>query len=159
MPRRYICRRVWSYPTPIHNSTVTTKLVFTGALLAACVLAVGCPQSIHVGLREPARVENLTFVIGDQRTRTEDLRSIDGLAVNTCTSAGHERRWSAFRPSGVERQVLNTIPYGEAPPGWQTTLGPLLLNPGCYSFSVSGEPGLAGSFVFEVDSSGNARSR
>jgi len=125
--------------------------VRTASALTLLLLALpGCTLPNRVSVAPGATRDSLVFVFSGE-TGSADMRVVYGLTVQRC--AGDLVFWTIV--GNGTKFLPDRVRYGQAVPGFATTVGPVPLTAGCYRVIVSAAPPL----TFDVGPDGVVRLR
>jgi hypothetical protein len=112
-----------------------SPLAFIGTLAL-----LACPERNAVWVEDGSTAMNLTFGVGRFRDgRGPALSDLPVFGVRQCLTGDESEVvvWQISRGDSLPA-VPTRIRYGEPPPGYNTTVGPRDLVPGCYEAFILG---------------------
>src|SRR5262245_51414128 len=121
-----------------------TMLIVTAS--AGLLFVAGCPQKSAVWIGANSNASHLVFRLATRRNGTKAPMT-SNFTVRSCENSS-KRYWTVSIIDGSGH--LDSIVYGQRPPGFAVDHGPTTLEPGCYRASSSGA-----TVEFAVDSSGS----
>lgn len=124
---------------------------------STCLLVAGCPQETSIWIVPGSSADQLVFVLGEERGRSQPI-STSLVRVDRCEAVADQGNYPSATEAAwfVEKEIgphvkLSQVTYGEVPQGYRETQpAEPLERPGCYLATISG----TGAVGFEVDAQG-----